>query len=291
MKYFFKKIYSALPFKKQIFHVLRLFSLPEGIFKHLYFEGLISVLIGKSVFKIYHYGYQLENELFWKGIEGGWEKVSMQIWIALSRRSQYTMDIGANTGIFALVSKTVNQGSRVFAFEPVKRVFEKLQRNIEVNQFDITSVCNGLSDFEGYATIYDLPTDHVYSVTINENTNPPGQTVIPTQVKVTTLDGYCERAKLEQIDLLKIDVETHEPSVLRGALRMLRKNRPAMIIEILNEDVANEVNKILKEFDYLYFFLNEKSGPQRVVKIGGSDFGNYLACKRNDAEFLKLIER
>ncbi len=85
MKYFFKKIYSALPFKKQIFLVLRLFSLPEGIFKHLYFEGLISVLIGKSVFKIYHYGYQLENELFWKGIEGGWEKVSMQIWLALSR--------------------------------------------------------------------------------------------------------------------------------------------------------------------------------------------------------------
>ncbi len=289
MKYILKKIYSALPFKRQVFLVLRLFSLPEGIFKHLHFEGLISVSIEKSTFKIYHYGYQLENELFWKGIDGGWEKVSMQIWIALSRRSKFILDIGANTGIFALVSKTVNPRSRVFAFEPVKRVFEKLQRNVEVNHFDVIAVCNGISDFKGYATIYDLPTDHVYSVTINENTNPPDQTVIPTQVEVTTLDDYCEHTKLEQIDLLKIDVETHEPAVLRGALRVLRKNRPAMIIEILNEDVASQVNEILKEFDYLYFSLNEKIGPSSVKKLGAHHLGNYLVCKKGDAEFLKLL--
>jgi len=290
VKYILKKIYSAIPFKKQVFLVLRLFSLPEGVFKHLHFEGLISVSIEKKAFKMYHYSYQLENELFWKGIDGGWEKVSMQIWIAMSIKSRFIMDIGANTGVFALVSKTVNPGSKVFAFEPVKRVFEKLQRNVEVNQFDVISVCNGISDFNGYATIYDLPTDHVYSVTINENTNPPDRTVIPTQIEVTTLDDYCEQAKLKQIDLLKIDVETHEPAVLRGALKMLRNNRPAMIIEILNEDVARQVNEILKEFDYLYFSLNEKTGPSRVEKLGALHYGNYLVCKRDDAEFLKLLE-
>jgi len=290
MKYILKKIYSALPFKKQVFLLLRLFSLPEGVFKHLHFEGLISVSIEKRSFKMYHYGYQLENELFWKGVDGGWEKVSMQIWIAMSIRSKFIMDIGANTGVFALVSKTVNPGSKVFAFEPVKRVFEKLKRNVEVNQFDVISVCNGISDFEGYATIYDLPTDHVYSVTINENTNPPDRAVIPTQVEVTTLDDYCEQAKLKQIDLLKIDVETHEPAVLRGALKVLRKNRPAMIIEILNEDVASQVNEILKEFDYLYFSLNEKTGPARVKKLGALHYGNYLVCTKDDAEFLKLLE-
>lgn len=290
MKYILKKIYSALPFKKQVFLLLRLFSLPEGVFKHLHFESLISVSIEKRAFKIYHYGYQLENELFWKGVDGGWEKVSMQIWIAMSIRSKFIIDIGANTGLFALVSKTVNPGSKVFAFEPVKRVFEKLQRNVEVNQFDVISVCKGISDFKGYATIYDLPTDHVYSVTINENTNPPDLTVIPTQVEVTTLDDYCEQVKLKQIDLLKIDVETHEPAVLRGALKILRKNRPAMIIEILNGDVASQVNEILKEFDYLYFSLDEKTGPSRVKKLSALHYGNYLVCKKDDAEFLKLLE-
>lgn len=289
MKYILKRIYSSLPFKKQIFLVLRLFSLPEGVYKHLHFEGLISVSIETRAFKMYHYGYQLENELFWKGIEGGWEKVSMQIWIALAIKSKFIMDIGANTGVFALVSKTVNPGSRVFAFEPVKRVFEKLQRNVEINHFDVISVCNGISDSKGYATIYDLPTDHVYSVTINENTNPPDRKVIPTQIEVITLDDYCEQVKLEQIDLLKIDVETHEPAVLRGALRVLRINRPTMIIEILNEDVASQVNEILKEFDYLYFSLNEITGPLHVEKLGARHFGNYLVCNRDDAEFLKLL--
>ena len=288
MKRILKRIYKWLPFKKQFFLVLRVLPLPESIFKHLHFDGLISVTVANNTFKIYHYGYQLENELFWKGIEGGWEKTSMQIWIALSIKSKNIFDVGANTGVFSLVSKAVNPNAGVFAFEPVQRVFEKLVRNVVLNQFEITHVCKGLSDFEGVATIYDLPTDHIYSVTINENTNPIDRAVIPTQVEVTTLDTYCEQTKLDQVDLLKIDVETHEPAVLRGALKTLRKNNPPMIIEILNEKVADSINEILEEFDYMYFYLNEKSGPLFCEKLGALNFGNYLVCKRSDANFLKL---
>lgn len=288
IKQLIKGIYAVLPFKKSIFLVLRLLPIKEGVFKHLYFNGIFSVFVGTSKFKMRHYGYQLENELFWKGIDEGWEKTSMKIWIILSQRSNYIMDIGANTGVFSLVSKTVNPNSKVFAFEPVNRVFEKLQKNIEINGFDITPVRKGLSDFEGTATIYDLPTDHIYSVTINENTNPPNQAVIPIQVEVTTVDAYVEKFNLNQVDLLKIDVETHESAVLQGALKVLNKNTPPMIIEILNETVADRVDKILKEFGYLYFALNEKSGPMACDKLGGLDFGNYLACTRSDAEFLKL---
>ena len=288
MKNTLRNIYAVLPFKKEIFLILRLFPMPERVFRHLHFEGLITVGVEQRAFKMYHYGYQLENELFWRGINGGWEKVSMKVWIALSKRSTNILDIGANTGVYALVSKAVNPNSRIFAFEPVKRVFEKLKRNAEINNFDITSVCQGISDFEGTATIYDLPTDHVYSVTINQNTNPPDRTVIPTQVEVITLDAYCEQVGLDHIDLLKIDVETHEPSVLRGALRILRKSKPPMIIEILNDVVAAQVNELLNEFDYLYFALNEKSGPIPCDRVGALDFGNYLVCKRSDAEFLKL---
>lgn len=40
---------------------------------------------------MYHYGYQLENELFLKGIEG---ESLMQIWIALAIKSKFIMDIG-----------------------------------------------------------------------------------------------------------------------------------------------------------------------------------------------------
>ncbi|MBS1681419.1 MAG: FkbM family methyltransferase [Bacteroidetes bacterium] len=288
MRKILKKIYELLPLKKQIFLVLRLLPIPESIFKHLYFNGLISVEVGNKSFKMFHYGYQLENELFWRGLKGGWEKTSMQIWTSLSKHSAVIFDIGANTGVFSLVSETINPNSKIFAFEPVQRVYEKLEKNIEMNKHHITPVCKGLSDFDGVATIYDLPTEHIYSVTINENTNPPERNAIPTQVAVITVDSFCEKNNLNQIDLLKIDVETHEPEVLLGALKTLKKNCPPMIIEILNETVAQRVHKILEGFNYLFFSLDETKGAIHCKKLGEMGFGNYLACKKTGADFLKL---
>ena len=69
-----------------------------------------------------HYGFQLENEIFWSGLTNGWEKISTRLWIELSKNSKVIFDIGANTGIYSLVSKSINPTSQVFAFEPVKRV-------------------------------------------------------------------------------------------------------------------------------------------------------------------------
>jgi FkbM family methyltransferase len=289
MKDILKKIYKWLPFKKQLFMLLSWLPIPETVFKHLYFNGLFSVKIADKRFKLFHYGYQLENEIFWKGLEGGWEKTSIRIWQELSNKSECIFDIGANTGIFSLVSKAINPKAKVYAFEPVDRVFNKLSKNITLNEFDITAVCKALSNFEGKAVIYDLPTEHVYSVTVNENTNPPDRHVIPTEIAVTSLDAYCKQINLQQIDLLKIDVETHEPAVLEGGIEMIRRCLPAMIIEILNVEVAAKVNSILKEFDYLYFALNENDGPVQQKEISPHQFNNYLICQLKDARSLNLI--
>ena len=51
-----------------------------------------------------HFGLELENELFWAGLEGGWEKTSMSLWIKLVKASVVVLDIGANTGLNALVA-------------------------------------------------------------------------------------------------------------------------------------------------------------------------------------------
>jgi FkbM family methyltransferase len=291
MRNFLKRVYTLLPFKKQLFLILRIFPIPGRIFRHLYFKGLISVSINDKNFKIFHYGFQLENEVFWKGLVGGWEKTSINIWIELSRKSRTIIDIGANTGLFALVSRTVNDQATVVAFEPVLRVFQKLEKNIELNDYNIIPERKGISNFEGTATIFDLPSEHIYSVTINENTQPPDQQVIPTTIDVTTVDKYCKDRNLGEIDLLKIDVEMHEPAVLEGAIGVLTKFRPAMIIEILTEKVARQVTEILKGLDYVYFELNEETGPVLRSEIRPHQFTNYLICQKSDAIFLKLDVR
>jgi hypothetical protein len=66
-----------------------------------------------------------------------------------------------------------------------------------------------------------------------------------------TLDGFLAERKVGPVDLMKIDVETYEPQVLRGGARMLREDRPVIFLEILPATDADALETIRREFDYL----------------------------------------
>ncbi|MBL7725350.1 MAG: FkbM family methyltransferase [Chitinophagaceae bacterium] len=291
MKKFLKNLYNLVPFKKAMFHVLRaVWSPKESVFRHLKFKGVFTVPVGKTgKFKIKHYGYQVENEIFWKGLTNGWEKESIKIWMKLCEKSTVIFDIGANTGIYSLIAKCVNPASQVFAFEPVARVFEKLKANIELNKYDIISSDAAISDKDGTAMFYDLPTEHVYSVTINKNLNAPGIQTIETKVQTLTLDTFIRQHNISRIDLMKIDVETHEPEVLEGFSEYLLQYRPAMLIEILNDEVGRRVSDLVKGAGYYYFNIDEVGSIRQVDTISKSDYYNYLFCSKEVATDLGLI--
>lgn len=288
---FARKLVDALPFKKELFGLLRLASPPETVFRHLYFKGPFEVRLGNTRFTMIHHGFQLENNVFWKGL-AGWEPTSLRMWITLCREAGCILDVGANTGLFSLVAKTVNPSADVHSFEPVPRVFDRLKANIKVNQYDITPHRVGISNFTGKATIFDLPTDHVYSVTINKNLNLPGASVIPTEITVTTLDDFAAVHNLRKIDLIKLDVETHEPEVLEGARQTLRENHPAVLIEILNEEVAERVTELVKGIPYVYLLMDEESGPRLVEELRPHRHTNFLLCPKSSAnELLQKYEK
>lgn len=139
MKSVLKSIYGLLPFKGPLYKMLRkAWAPPESIYRHLHFKGVFTVPVDSShSFRMMHYGYQIENEVFWAGLDGGWEKVSFGLWIKLCRNSKVIVDVGANTGVFALIARALNRQASVYAFEPVKRVFEKLESNNRLNGLQV----------------------------------------------------------------------------------------------------------------------------------------------------------
>ncbi len=48
-------------------------------------------------------------------------------------------------------------------------------------------------------------------------------------VRLSTFDDYCASGNIERVDFVKIDVEGHELSVLRGAKRMLNEGRVGVV--------------------------------------------------------------
>lgn len=292
MKRALKKVYQALPFKKQVYLLVKLFGTPNhSLYKHLHFVGDIRVKISdKKSFKARHYGYSVENEIFWKGIFNGWEKVSLSIWSELCEESDVIFDIGANTGIYSLLAETVNPNATVYAFEPVERVYGKLVYNKNLNGYNFKCLKKAISNFNGEATINDKDTEHTYSVTVNADISNDKETSIPTTVEAVRLDAFVEIENIKKIDLLKIDVETHEVEALEGFGKYLKAFEPTFIIEILTDEIALGIEEIISGIGYEYYVIDENSGLKKIDHLKKSDYYNFLICKPEVANKLKTVK-
>ncbi|MCB9173002.1 MAG: FkbM family methyltransferase [Flavobacteriales bacterium] len=291
MKQILKFIYKNIPFKTVVFKGVRMFRLPESIYKHLYFKGVFRVKIKRDqTFQINHYGFQVENDIFWSGLFGRWEKDSLLLWSRLCEKSDVIFDIGANTGVYSLIAKAVNKNNNVYAFDPVKRVYEKLVQNIELNNYDIKPYQIALSNNTGVAKIYDTDSEHTYSVTVNKNLNTTKSKVTEIDIETLRLDEFIPLNNINKIDLMKIDVETHEPEVLEGMGKYLRNYKPTLLIEILNDEIAGKIECLIQDLDYIYFNLNEQGSIQKVDSLTKSDYHNFLICTTAVALDLNLLD-
>ena len=292
MKKIVKRILSALPFKKQVFSILKsIWVPPHTIYKHLYFTGIFRVKVNENIFfNIRHYGKEIENDIFWNGLTEGWEKRTMKLWIELCRPAKVIFDIGANTGIYALCAKSLNKETRVFAFEPLKQMFKKLKDNNNLNEFDIVCIEKALSNNTGKAIIYETGTDHVAAASLNFENKAYASLNIETEISTITLDDFIEENKIESVDLIKLDVETFEPQVIEGFKKYLPILKPAFLIEVLTDEVGAKLQYMFDGLGYIYFNINDGNDTiRRVDKITKSDYFNYLFCSEKKAKELQLI--
>jgi FkbM family methyltransferase len=144
------------------------------------------------------------------------------------------VDVGANVGYYtALAAKQVGIGGRVIAFEPSPYAFEKLQSMVAGNRLEqVTAVHAGLSDTAGQGKLYLDASFHNHSPSMVAHENP---NATATEIKVARLDDEATRLGIDRIDLMKIDVEGHEPKVLAGAKRLLSEGRVGAILCEFNE--------------------------------------------------------
>jgi FkbM family methyltransferase len=144
----------------------------------------------------------------------------------LCDRARVSIDVGANLGGYTLLLRKLS--ARVIAYEPnpdlaarLNRVF-RWSRSVEVRR------C-ALSDKSGSAMLR-VPSDHGRS-TIEAANNIGGREASPVSVETRQLD----EEPVGDVGFIKIDVEGHELAVLRGSEGILRRCRPALLIEANEE--------------------------------------------------------
>lgn len=215
-------------------------------------------------------GDYIGTYLYWDGVEG-YESDSMRVFRGLLPEVRTFLDVGANTGVYALIAAIDNASRRVYAFEAVPEIADYLAQTVEMNHLQNLHVeVSAVTNFSGESTLY-VPV-HV------ENIIPAGASTLqfhrgPTSaitVPATTLDAFvCER-QIPRVDLIKIDTEATEPLVLQGASDLLVRDMPIMICEVLWGETESRLHEILDPIAYRYFWISPQ-GPIERDRIQGDE--------------------
>ena len=177
-------------------------------------------------------------------------------------------DVGANVGEYSLCLRAQVPAAKIYAFEPAPSVYQQLATTITEAHADgqIKPYNFGFSDSERTVEFFSYTVEgHDASVLSSIDQRLPTQVLdVQTQrseeIQVRTIDGFCEVEGIDRIDFLKIDVEGHELSVLRGAQRMLSAGTISMIQ--FEFGPANIYSRT-----YFYDFWSMLSGTYDIFRI------------------------
>ena len=275
--------------------------IPRYISKHLYFKGNFPVFHNnKKLLKIRSTGFVLENDIYFYGLNNGHERKAMSVWVEYCQKfkPKVIYDIGANTGIYGLVSLALDTQSRVAFFEPLESATEILRKNLEMNGFKADIVELALSNYDGEGVFFmNEGKDFLYSITLNEYADQAIQgmhdesiSYKEKSVKVVTLDTLIKNRSISKPNLVKLDVETHEPEVM-GGFGFSITDVDAYLIEVLNAEAANKLNELFAKSDYEYFNLDdEKFEVRKTENFIYTGLTNYFVIRSSLASKLTSLQ-
>lgn len=146
------------------------------------------------------------------------------------------LDIGANIGVHTLtIAQAIGVDGRVYAFEPAKLVFQKLMGNISLNPFLMSRIVPAqIMLIEGPGR---LAPENVYAswpLEDTKGTHPGhcGRLVSTEGARAISLDEYLTECQVDHVDLIKLDVDGNEPSVVEGAVETIERSRPVLVLEL-----------------------------------------------------------
>jgi FkbM family methyltransferase len=174
--------------------------------------------------------------------------------------------VGANVGDYAIEMSNIFAGSDfcIHCFEPSAITYQKLVANIKgfdkiilnnsaLSETEMTADLFSDSELSGLASLYHRNLDHL-GIAMDKK----------EKVQLTTIDNYCRVHHIDKIAFLKLDVEGHELSVLRGANEMLSRKS---INFIQFEFGGCNIDSRTYFRDY-YYLLNDDFIIYRIVADG-----------------------
>ena len=131
-------------------------------------------------------------------------------------------DIGTNAGSFVKVLEHFNVTKNVHCFEPHPILSEVTRKTYPFVKMNIQCVGNQNGVVQMYFPKWSVGLSSLINRTVFSTLQ---QDIVRMDVLCETIDTYCERNGIDEIDFVKIDVEGAEKMVFEGAKRMLETKK------------------------------------------------------------------
>jgi FkbM family methyltransferase len=196
------------------------------------------------------------------------------------------VDVGANIGTYSIpIARLSGPRTTVVAIEASPAIATYLRRNLALNGLDGVHVWEcAAHDTDGQSVaFYEVPASHFGLGSLAPQFNRA-----PISVPTQRLDTILDRLGIDHVDLLKIDVEGFEATVLRGAERLLTgPRRPIVMFEFLEwADVRSAVGpvgssvQLLRDWGYEIwpFSVLRRGGPPLAADSSVADLESTLVA-------------
>ena len=230
----------------------------------------------------------IASRMYWRGLNGH-EPETISLFLHLLSNAKVVFDVGASTGLFTLIAGTINPKIEVHAFEPVPEIFDSMVRNIAANGLtNVEAVRACVTDHDGEIDLYPNQSPALpFQASIRENYGGH-ETPRKIRAQALTLDSYADQIGVSTVDIIKIDAETSEPSILKGAQTVLRKYTPWVICEVLYDDTDRMFPGLLDENVYQFFHIRKEGLIKQSEIVGDSAYiyRNYLFAPKSRLDAL-----
>jgi|TARA_B110000495_G_scaffold131705_1_gene114883 FkbM family methyltransferase len=187
------------------------------------------LILGKYEFQTIKNDQGISTEL---QIYESHEPLTTHLIINELKQDMVCIDLGSNIGYYAVIeSNIIGESGKIFAIEPSPINFPILKLNLEnqkKNNFVAYNI--GIGDKnEEMEFIISAKSNWSRIRMNNEKINSEDKVI---KIPVKTLNSFVNENDIKKIDILRMDVEGFEYSILLGANEVLEKFKPKLFIEI-----------------------------------------------------------
>ncbi|NVK51424.1 MAG: FkbM family methyltransferase [Flavobacteriaceae bacterium] len=219
----------------------------------------------------------------------------------LEEKPTVIFDCGANIGFVSYQFYKRFPSSHIYAFEPNPDIFSKLHKNTRKEQIKTFQVGVGNSESKiefyknnnsGTSSFFEPNEFHLANL---------ARKYKKVKVPVISIDSFCVKNSINEISILKLDIEGYELKALEGCEKMLEKKKIDFILTEVSlvpvykdQSLIEDIIKYLRNYNYVLFnfygnnetklreslltnllFVSEKTAEKLEAKLGRNSIFTY----------------